>query len=158
METINCKCNKTTLNKILLLTSSRYNPVKKKEAVKNIIFLVEKGEDIKRIFESGFYSDGAGKRLHDKYTLEIKDGTATLYNFTDETKDFHPETNTAYILEKPKVNKYYLIAKKIYYNNNLYEISEGNYEVIGQDYAHFFIFHENMERHVFKRYCTILEA
>lgn len=178
MNTVGIKCNKSSLNKIIFMTSSRYNTAKKKDVIKDIIFHVEKGDDCLRSYESGVYTesgyrDGRKHAPNDKYTLEIKNGKAVLYNFTSDSYPVYSDTNAAYLLEKPLKNSYFIPVKKIYYNpefgkknvklnskgkKELFGVSEGDYDVYGQNTDYFFINHGGEERHVLKEDCTVLNG
>jgi len=173
------KCNKSSLNKIILYTSSRYNACKKADVVSDIIYHVERGEDCFFTWESGIYTEsgyhsGKEKIPNCKYTLEINKGNAVLYNFTPDTYHIYPKTNFAYCLLKPQKNIYFLPAKKVSYilasvetgrkglsiNTNgiktLWGIPEGIYNVFDQNKDCFFTEYEGSKRHLEKEYCSIL--
>lgn len=116
------KANKSSLNKIIKWSSSKWNSIRKKDVVKNIVFLVEKGEDTEVTFETGSYSERGHLGGWD-YLLRIKDGVATL-------TEIKPN-RTVYLLEKQKSNKLYTGAKRI-------EVIDGVYDwhrkIIGKEF------------------------
>lgn len=116
------KATKKDLNSVIRWSSSRYNEKKKSDVVEQIIFLIEKGLDVKEEFVTGSYSERGHLGGWD-YILEIKEGASTLTEKSVETK--------VYQIEKPKKNKYYTGAKK-------FRVIKGKYdwhkEIINQEF------------------------
>lgn len=100
----NIIATKKELNKVIRWSSSRYNELKKKDVVNQIIFLLEIGEETKRTFGTGSYSERGHLGGWD-YILEIKQGIATL---TEQSN-----VSVTYLIEKAKKNRLYTGAKEI---------------------------------------------
>lgn len=103
---------KKELNKIIRWSSSRYNELKKKDVVNQIIFAIEIGEDTKRTFGTGSYSERGHLGGWD-YILEIKQGIATLTEQSNIT--------VTYLIEKAKRNQLYTGAKEITIQDAAYD-------------------------------------
>lgn len=160
MQTKIVKANKSSLGKLIHWSSSRYNEKTKPEVIADIIFRVEKGEDCCVEYLSGVYSEGAhmghfkSKWTGGDYTLEIKDGVATIKNGSSSVI---PTTEEVFKLEKPKKNTFYIPAKIIYHKIEKYGIPIGSFEVIDQDVFNFHIEYENSVRHISKLDCEVRE-
>ena len=158
MEAI--KANKAALNKLISWSSSRYNESKKSDVIADIIFRVEKGEDCTVEYRSGVYSEGAhtgrykSKWTGGAYTLEIKNGLATIRN---EVSDVVVPDKEILRLEKPARNTYFIPAKTIYHDVEKYGIPIGAFQVLDQDLHSFHVLFEGAVRHLPKSDCTAVE-
>jgi len=154
------EANKTTLSKLIWWSSSRYNEMKKKQVLEDIIFRVEKGEDCIVEYRSGVYSEGAhhGKFkcmwTGGSYTLEIQNESAVLKNFVS---DCIPENVKIVKLEKPSVFKLFKPAKKIMHMVEKYGVPTGIFEVIDQDVKSYHVISNDSIRHLDKNDCKIIE-
>lgn len=153
------KITKSALSKLIQWSTSRYNAQKKGYVIADIIFRVEKGEDCKVEYRSGCYSERAhqwGNVLWTggEYTLEIKEGVATLFNYTS---DVRPSQEIAVVLEKPEKNKYYINATRIYHQIDKWGIPIGCFDVIDQNLATYSVIHDGVIRFIDKKDCNVME-
>lgn len=159
-EIVTIKANKTTLNNLIGWSSSRYNEMKKKQVIEDIIFRVEKGEDCMVEYRSGVYSEGAHQGKFKcmwtggSYTLEIKNGSATLKN---SVSDWIPENFKIVKFEKPSELKLFKPAKRIKLLIEKHGVPIGIFEVIDQDVNSFHVKYCDSIRHLAKNECDIIE-
>jgi hypothetical protein len=162
------KCTKSDLNKAIEWSSSRYNERKKPDAVEEIIFRVEKGEDYTGLFQSGCYSEGSHgygrnksqifkcKNTGGHYWLVIKDGVARLYNsYSDHPPSADSQEEYVTIL-KPAKNRYLTNAKQIkVLETTRFGIAPGIYDVQEETKGSFYFFYapENRKRCLGKKEC-----
>jgi hypothetical protein len=158
MEAI--KANKAALNKLISWSSSRYNESKKSDVIADIIFRVEKGEDCTVEYRAGVYSEGAhtgrykSKWTGGAYTLEIKNGLATIRN---EVSDVVVPNKEVLQLEKPVRNTYFIPAKTINHDVEKYGVPVGVFQVLNQDLHSFHVLFEGVVRHLAKSDCTVID-
>lgn len=159
MESI--KATKADLNKLISWSSSKYNERKKSDVIADIIFRVEKGEDCTVEYRAGVYSEGAhtgqykSKWTGGAYTLEIKNGLATIRNEVSDVGVLHKEILQ---LEKPVQNIYYIPAKIIYHGIEKYGVPTGTFQVFDQDLNSFHVFFEGDVRYLPKSDCTVMKC
>ena len=152
------KITLSALKQIIEWSSSRYNEMKKKDVINDIIFRVEKGCDCKIEYRSGCYSEkahqyGGSKWTGGNYTLEICKGRALL---TNSVSDSIPETCFCYELHRSTTHwKFYQPALVILHLCEKYGVPQGEFEVIDQDISCFHVMFEGMVRFIEKRDCAI---
>lgn len=143
METL--KATQKDLNSVIHWSSSRWNSKKKADVVKEIIFLVEVGEDVRVEYGTGSYSE-RGHLGGWEYILDIKDGEATLTERKVKT--------TVYKIEMPKKNRFYTSAQKFKVIKKKYdwhdEILNKEFEVDKEDEDSYY-FQVNLKDEGFKQ-------
>jgi len=146
------KTNKSTLNKLIFWSSSRYNEWRKRDVIEDIIYRVERGDDCKVEYKSGVYSEGAHTG---RYGCQWTGGNYIL-NISGSVASLSDNVAPDIILEKPSKNNYYLPAYEIQHNIERYGVPVGLFQVIEQDRTCFHVLHEGILRYLPKKDCTVI--
>ncbi|KQY90929.1 hypothetical protein ASD24_24330 [Paenibacillus sp. Root52] len=130
----NLVATRTNLNQIIKWSSSRYNSLKKREVVSQILFYIERGTDIVEIYETGTYTEKTGGQGWD-YKLTISNGQALLQEIGNN--------NQSYLLNPSLKRNVYSGAKSIILKQPVYawhnQIIGIELHVVDEEHDRYFI-------------------